>query len=225
MVKRMNTRSIKHHPSDNLLAEYSAGSLDFALCISVSAHLHYCQVCQYRMQEFEDIGGQLLSEQKSVKVDDSVFEALIQKLDNPSIISSNANAPKSRFGLPPVVEKLIPSKRALRWRRVSPALKQANLKSGQKQYEVCLHKIGKGGKVAEHDHRGLEVTLVLQGSFSDDEGVYQAGDFLVKEAGDVHRPCAAQNQDCLCLTVVAAPVLLTGLFTRWLNPLLSFRPD
>jgi putative transcriptional regulator len=38
--------------------------------------------------------------------------------------------------------------------------------------------------------------------------------------GDRHLPLAAQNEECICLTVQQAPVLFTGWLWRWLNPLL-----
>jgi len=64
----------------------------------------------------------------------------------------------------------------------------------------------------------------LTGSFSDEEGVYHPGDFLVKEPGNIHRPFAARNQECICLSVLEAPIRLTGM-KRVLNPFLSFTPS
>ncbi|RYZ78888.1 MAG: transcriptional regulator, partial [Moraxellaceae bacterium] len=98
------------------------------------------------------------------------------------------------------------------------------LVTGQNQYEVAFQRITSGGKVIEHDHRGLEVTLVLHGSFSDEGGVYNEGDFLVRNPGDVHRPTATQNQDCLCLSVTEAPVSVTGFFGKFINPFLTIKP-
>ena len=95
---------------------------------------------------------------------------------------------------------------------------------GERRYELALHKIDAGGKVPDHDHRGQEITVVLKGSFSDEDGVYQPGDFLVREPGESHRPMAAQNDDCICLSVLEAPIKLKGLKSL-LNPFLSFSPS
>lgn len=124
--------------------------------------------------------------------------------------------------LPKVVKKLLPPR--LRWQKLSNALRSARLLTGQNTYEVAFHKISKGGKVIEHDHRGLEVTLVLEGSFSDEEGIYSPGDFIVKAPGQAHRPTASQNQDCLCLSVCEAPVKVTGLLGKLINPFLGIKP-
>ncbi|NIQ14264.1 MAG: transcriptional regulator, partial [Candidatus Dadabacteria bacterium] len=83
---------------------------------------------------------------------------------------------------------------------LTPSLQVARLQTGQDQFEVSLHNIRAGGKIAEHGHKGTEITVVLKGSFSDANGIYQQGDFLLKEPGDVHQPIASQDSDCLCLT-------------------------
>jgi putative transcriptional regulator len=101
----------------------------------------------------------------------------------------------------------------------------ARLQTGQKEFEVALHRIKAGGSVAKHDHGGTEITLVLDGSFSDENGIYHEGDFLVREAGETHRPLASRDAPCICLSVVAAPVRMTGTFTRLLNPFLAFKPQ
>jgi putative transcriptional regulator len=121
------------------------------------------------------------------------------------------------------VQRLLPSGK-LDWRRLSPSLKVAPISVGEEQYELALHRIDAGGKAPAHDHLGKEITVVLTGSFSDEDGVYQPGDFLVREQGDTHRPFAARNQECICLSVLEAPINLTGI-KRVLNPFLSFTPS
>ena len=75
-----------------------------------------------------------------------------------------------------------------------------------------------------HGHAGSEITVVLQGSFSDQDGRYAQGDFLVRGPGDEHRPVAAADSDCLCLAVLDAPIRLGGLLGRLANPFLRIHP-
>jgi len=124
--------------------------------------------------------------------------------------------------LPPYVRGLLPA--SLNWNNLSSSLKVAPISVGETRYELALHKISAGGKVPEHDHNGQEITVVLKGSFSDEDGVYQTGDFLTKNPGDSHRPMAAQNDDCICLSVSEGPIKLKGL-KRVFNPFLSFSPS
>lgn len=219
------------HPSDNELLEFSAGNLDWAVSICVAAHLQFCPHCKNKIAQFNRIGGSLLDNVEPAEVEISSFSNLMKriksakpepKLDEPKV-NQELNSARAK-SLPSVVQKLIPRDKALKWSFVSPALRAAHLETGQDKYEVCFHKIKRGGKVASHDHRGTEITLVLEGSFSDSEGNYSAGDYIVKKPGETHRPMAAQDQDCLCLSVSEAPVRVTGLVGHLVNPFLTIDP-
>ncbi len=223
---------ITFHPDENLLAEYAAGSLDWGLSISVKAHLAMCPQCRRQLSKLNMVGAALLNESAPASSDMSAntpsdFDSLMQKIRSLPKQESKGVTEGAKLEdnseLPEIVRKLLPKER-IKWRRVSPSLREAQLTTGQDKYEVCLHKISRGAKVAEHDHGGREVTVILQGSFSDEDGTYNVGDFMMREPGQKHRPTAAQNQDCLCLSVVEAPVRLTGVLGKLINPFLSFQP-
>ena len=218
-----------YHPSDSCLVEFAAGTLDRATAIAVSAHLHYCKACRARVNNLEQIGGALMYNVEPVPVTTS-FDSLmnaIDELDQEPKAAMACSEPQNtnalpHDSLPPVISHLM-SQQTLSWRKVTRHLQTACLVTGQKEAEVSLQKICAGAKVPAHDHRGIELTLVLQGSFSDDQGLYQPGDFLLKNPGEVHQPHACSNEDCLCLTVQNAPIRMTGAFHRLFNPFLSLR--
>lgn len=237
---------IRHHPDSNILLEYTAGSLPWAMSLAVSAHLQLCPQCRQQHQQLDSVGGSLLNDCEPEKVESDVLTRLMNRIEQSEqpedaecaeleALQTAQKAPQTSnarkvdrdpalASLPRVIKKLIGKGQPLKWKRVSPSLKMSRLSTGQDRYEVAFHRICKGGKVAEHDHRGREITLVLYGSFSDADGIYTTGDFLLREPGEVHRPTATQDQECLCLSVVEAPVSVTG-FLGWLvNPFLSFRP-
>jgi len=231
---------IRHHPSTNLLSEYAAGSLGLAQSIAVSSHLHFCHQCRQQTEAFESLGGAVFDQLKNESmpdVSDDIFEATLQRVETGQKVQAAQNSQTALEGekskptqlsfpeLPPILNKLIGKKSSLSWKKLSQSLQIAPLKTGQHLCEVSLHKISAGGKVMAHDHKGLEYTLVLKGSFSDENGMYQPGDFLLKKPGEEHRPYAAANRDCICLTVVEAPVKFTGLFSRLLNPFLKVQPQ
>ena len=222
---------IKYHPNINTLTEFASGSLDTAAAIAVNAHLHFCHHCRKQAQDLQLLGGAMLDiNSPSVEVDSSVLDSLMQKIDNLETQSGNNVQPSSQStdsglaGLPPVVTKMIGNRNKLKWKKLTKGLQIAPLTTGQSHAEVSLHKISAGGKVMQHDHRGQEYTLVLKGSFSDESGVYQQGDFILKQPGDIHSPYAAANRDCICLTVVEAPVRFTSLLGKFLNPFLRLNP-
>jgi putative transcriptional regulator len=83
---------------------------------------------------------------------------------------------------------------------------------------VILQKLAAGGKAPAHTHRGTETTIVLQGAFSDAKGVFNQWDFVVLTDKDVHKPVAIGHEDCITLSILSAPLKLTGPFGRLLNP-------
>ena len=68
------------------------------------------------------------------------------------------------------------------------------------------------------------MTLILEGGFSDGDGVYHKGDFLFRDADHSHAPTALQSEDCICLAVLDAPLKFTGWKHRWMNPFVQLHP-
>jgi putative transcriptional regulator len=233
----MNT-SPQHHPDKNLLTEFAAGALERAPAIAVKTHMHYCSQCTLEVEQLEQVGAALFlsgAESFDESVDNADFTALMTKIEDIALAADNVNnavhisndetnenshahsLPKKYAALPELVKKMMLDN-SIKWRRMTKNLRSANLVAGQDQYAVSLQKILAGGHVPEHEHLGDEMTVVLKGSFSDEDNIFQEGDFLAKRIGDKHRPMASSNEDCLCLSVEQAPVKLTGVLSRLLNP-------
>jgi putative transcriptional regulator len=73
--------------------------------------------------------------------------------------------------------------------------------------------------MAMHRHVGAEYTVVLQGGYADSTGNYGVGDFAVGPGPEQHEPIADPGEPCIALIVIERPIVLTGPFGRWLNPL------
>ena len=53
-----------------------------------------------------------------------------------------------------------------------------------------------------HRHTGPEEVLILQGGYSDQRGLHQAGDYIINEAGSAHHPIALDGpNDCIMLAI------------------------
>jgi putative transcriptional regulator len=224
---------VKLHPDTNLLVEYSSGSLSPAQAVSIATHLFYCTRCRAQASTLDEIGGKFLSDVTPEQVSGDCLSSIMVRLEGldrdgekqakaASVASTDAHAITAL--LPPLVRKLLPTEGA-KWRRLSPSLKVARLPIGEQRFELALHHIRAGGRAPTHNHGGQEITVVLQGSFSDDEGVYHEGDFIVREPGHVHTPTATANSSCICLSVLEAPIHMVGRFKRLLNPFLRFEPS
>lgn len=121
------------------------------------------------------------------------------------------------------VSSLLHRDNSFTWERINRSLSIGRIKIDDPKREVALHRLQAGGKVSNHDHRGREFTVVLTGSFSDQDGLYLPGDFLVREPGQAHQPIASKDGSCVCLSVLEAPIKFTGL-SRLLNPFLRLKP-
>ncbi len=95
------------------------------------------------------------------------------------------------------------------WRWRMPGLKEYKIAS-EDGYEASLLWIKAGRKMPAHTHDGMEVTLVLKGSFGDEHEHYARGDVAVADCDIDHSPKAGLEEDCICLVVTDAPLRLTG---------------
>ena len=76
-----------------------------------------------------------------------------------------------------------------------------------------LH-IPAGQAVPEHGHNGIELTLVLQGSFVDETDRFGVGDLEVADNDLTHVPVAGPGAPCICLAATDAPLRFKGLMPR-----------
>jgi putative transcriptional regulator len=123
--------------------------------------------------------------------------------------------------VPKCLRSLIPSDYdTLKWRRLSPSISCTELCRDIDGSKVELLRIRPGGSSGTHTHLNEELTVILEGSFSDEHGVYREGDYVCMDSRHKHTPVATRDKACICLVVTKAPVQFTGFFSRLLNPLL-----
>lgn len=204
---------IKHHIPDDILDSYRAGTLAHAFGVVVAAHLSVCNQCRARHEAADMIGGALLLGAQPVALRADAWDRMAAALDGPpppppmrgSAVFPAAVMAEMGGGLP-------------RWRMLGGGIRQQILFSDRTGSLRLLY-IPPGKAVPEHGHRGLELTLVLQGSFSDNAGVFQRGD--VESAHDKidHQPIARPGEPCICLAATDAPLRFHAMLPRLLQPL------
>lgn len=216
----------QHHPNDGLLIAYAAGSLEEPLALLVATHLALCPDCRASVEGYEAIGGILLDDLEPEAVSDQALEQLFDQLDQvggepaPTGDSKGRRRPARASDIPqPLRGYLGPDLESLSWRGLGSVL-ETELLPGFAGYKTQLMRIKPGTAVPQHTHEGSEVTLVLQGGFSDASGHYERGDVAFADRSVTHQPVADPGGDCLCLAVTDAPLKLTGPIGRFLNPFL-----
>lgn len=209
------------HPDLDLITEYTAGSLPLAQAACVSAHVINCEHCKRLTGQLTGLGANFFEELEPIAVGEAQLDAVLARLDEepPLVYQKPAHDEKST---PAIVQRLMSGNFSdLTWKNIGSALRINYLRTGDPTHEFALYHIKPGGKIPEHNHRGSEMTLVLQGGFSDSKGSYHEGDFIFRRPGDVHAPTALQSEDCICLAVLDAPLKFTNWKFRWMNPLLK----
>ena len=208
-----------HHPDYSWLEQYAAGAVPLPVALCIATHADFCGECRRQIELLQSVGGALLEQLAPTPVAEDLLQRVLARIDSEP--AATAALPQPAEDVPAPLRPLVPQGYdALGWARILPRMRAALLKAGDRSFQSMLHRVQPGGGVPRHDHRGLELTVVLRGSFSDEHGVYGPGDFLQCEPGVCHHPVAALHEECLCLTVQQAPVRFTGLFWRLLNPLL-----
>lgn len=220
----MNDNAVtRFHPELDLITEFAAGSLPLAQSACVSLHITHCRHCQQTAGQLADLGANLFEAQEPMPVDDTLLHAVLARLDEEKPLEY-ANKKSSEKDTPAILQRLMRGDFSdLSWKNIGATLRISYLKTGDPDHEVALYHIRAGGRIPEHTHRGTEMTLILEGGFSDANGSYHKGDFLVRRADDVHAPTALQSEDCICLAVLDAPLKFTDWKFRWMNPFLKLR--
>ena len=209
-----------NHPADELLAAYSAGSLPLSQALCVAAHLEHCGVCVHELQQLNRIGSELMQQLEPAPPSANLRQSMLERLD--SLTEDRpARSKDDDSAVPRCLRQFVGGGYdKLRWKRVSSAIHSVELCRDSNGARVELLKIRPGGSASTHTHLGDEYTVILEGSFSDEKGVYRRGDFVVKDSSDRHTPVATKDRECICLAVTEGPVQLTGFFGRLLNPLI-----
>jgi len=211
----------RHHPESTSLMEFSAGSLSDPHALCIRLHLEKCALCRSRVDTLESLGAVMLEQQpltESSVPAASTFDSILARIDSET---APVKSPQQRQDL---LRKLLGCDiNDLPWKRQLGDVSMLDVTDrfpGQTE-RVVLQKLSSGGKAPAHTHRGTETTIVLQGAFSDKNGIFNQWDFAVLDQNDNHRPVAVGHEDCITLSVLSAPLKLTGTFTRLLNPFMN----
>ena len=212
------TPCIAHHLTDPLLMAYSAGTLPEAFNLTVAAHISLCDECRARLGAFDSIGGVMLANAGTPgMVRGSMEAALAAAKSSPA---APVRAPREPGILPPPVQDYVGGDLdAVSWRSVGMGVRQAILQTKGSATARLLH-IQAGAAVPDHGHRGIELTLVLQGAFADDGGRFGRGDIEIADEDVEHTPVADTGMDCICLAATDAPLRFLSWLPRLAQPFL-----
>lgn len=205
---------IRHHLTEPLLMAYAAGTLPEAFSLVAAAHVSLCDDCRARLMAFEAVGGAVLEEGAAAM--EAGVEACLARAALP--IAARP-APRRQGVLPgPLVDYVGGGIEGVRWQKLGMGVRQAILPTSRQASARLLY-IPAGQAVPDHGHRGMELTLVLQGAFRDETDRFGPGDVEIAGEELNHVPTAEPGQDCICLAATDAPLRFKDLVPRLLQPL------
>lgn len=207
--------SVTHHIPDHILTAYAAGSLSHVYSVVVATHISMCDECRARLGAQEAMGG-VVMEQQSADLSADLKASVLDMLDDP-VSETPVYARQGVFPAPVMAEL---KGQNPKWKSLGLGVKQSILHSGP-DGSVRLLSIPPGQAMPDHSHGGLELTLVLQGSFSDESGRFGVGDVEVADEDVDHIPIAGVEATCICLAATDAPLQFKGLMPRLLQPILD----
>lgn len=207
--------SVTHHIPDDIIEAYATGALPHPYAVVVAAHISACDACRATFEAQEALGGALLDLVDPELTDGTLRARTLELLDAP--LPEAAPEPRAS-GIYPAAVMAELGNRPPRWRNLGAGIRQTILSHGR-DGSVRLLNIPAGMAVPDHGHGGLELTLVLQGSFSDHTGTYGPGDVQVATGDLEHQPIADPGPVCISLAATDAPLRFRSLFPRLLQPL------
>ena len=212
----------RHHPTDDSLARYAAGTLESGPALVIAAHLEPCAECRKRLAQFEAVGGVLLGDLPEASMQPDALEIALARIerapsDHVQPVGGSVQASNSIDGLE--LPRALRGCKVGRWRWGGPGLRWSHVDLPyDKTANVMLLRIGAGRKMPDHGHTGNEFTLVLTGSFSDKDGRYFPGDLSEVDSETEHQPIVDPDQECICLAAVEGRLRLRGFLGRLIEP-------
>lgn len=216
---------ITHHPKEQLLQLFAQGELPASLSIAIAAHNEYCPHCQKLTEQFTQSASQQVFETTDATGDYQLEHDLLSMMDD--IVSDEEQSVLVPAAAQQIAlsYKTVTLPRALtntplkKWSKMGD-VSRSRLDLNEEPMRSSLLDIAPGATVPMHTHKGFELTLILDGSFEDDMGTYQRGDFIWLDGQHTHSPVTKDG--CLCYTVSDDALKFTQGLSKLLNPIGSF---
>ena len=201
-----------HHPTEEYLVHYAAGVLPEAQAVLVAAHLTFCPACRATVRDAEALGGLFAEATPSEVAGERVPDL---ETDISGMLPAPAQALLTGADTPAPLHPFIGARLAdIPWRTFWPGMQTARIATGDTSLDLRLLRLKPGLGMPVHTHGGDELTLVLQGSYTDETGQYRRGDVAMADDSLTHYPVADAGEPCICLTVIEAPLKFRSPLAR-----------
>jgi putative transcriptional regulator len=208
---------------DSLFAGYVSGSLPVPLHVMVDAHLELSDANRPMVAAMENAAGDVLCDVVPVGLSsrDDALEAIFSSGGQIGSRPAQKGRIAGEPGLPrALVEFVGHSIDTIPWRTVMPGFREFDM-DDQDGFHLSMFWIKPGRTMPAHTHAGSEITLVLDGAFTDQRGHFKRGDISIADASVDHRPVADGDSPCIGFAVTEGPLRLTGPLHQRLRDIIT----
>ncbi len=196
---------------DALISEYVAGDLPEPARVLIESHIEMKPSSEMMARTLEALAGESLEMAKTRALVSG--ERCVDNIMRSSPPALRLVQPREKHHVLPraLCDHLGYDLEDVPWKTKLPGLKQHMIEHDKDDgSEMSLLWARPGRALPNHTHEGLELTLVLDGDFHDHRGTFARGDVSVADEDLDHRPVAGMTKPCLCLSVLFAPIVLSG---------------
>jgi putative transcriptional regulator len=219
---------------EEFLLDYAAGASSPCMSLLVATHLALSPAGRELHALLEAVGGAMLESLRGERVEEVSAASVLRAADRSAEAAPQSAMADDRarlapagvaaqvgFRLPAPLQGYAGELAAPgSWQRLGPRAKAVRLSVSSPQEVAHLLWARAGTRIAEHEHRGREIALVLKGAFWDGGDCFGRGEIAVHGGGDRHAPLIDPAEDCVCLAVTdPGAIHFTGpfgwLLDRW----------
>ncbi|GGF61167.1 anti-sigma factor [Azorhizobium oxalatiphilum] len=224
-----------HHPSEETLLGYAAGTLSAGPAVVTESHLSSCPPCRARLASLRATGGAVLEDLPPADMTPEAFSRTIASMELAGLdlapalrgaVAQERPAPHPErprhlegVQLPATLQAYALG----RWTWMAPGVKFCKIiVPGQPKANARIMRIAPNVRMPEHGHTGIEYTQVIHGAYFDGFHRYGVGDFSEADDDVEHQPVSDPLTGCVCVTAQEGALRFNGLLGRLLNPLGMF---
>ncbi len=214
-----------------MLMHYAAGGLPPAEALMVAAHLSLNPSARAKVSAYKAVGAGMVCSEEPSPVSDECLKSVLARIDAPKCeekpachahLKKRAEQLDIPFPIFSVLSVACDHDRWA-WRNIADGVDIIDVsickqKIGRSEGYIRLMRIAPETRAARHGHDGIEITVVLNGTYVDETGHYRAGDIIIfrKNQELTHAPASGKD-GCVCLVMSEKPLRFTNPLQRFLN--------
>ncbi len=219
---------------DALMMGFASGSLSPAESLIVASHIALKPELKADLCFYEEVGGALLDGIEPCVMSQNCLDSVLASIDE--IIDTNISDEKpadnlqtacdiAKGQLPASIARYVDCESidGLKWKKLFKGVETIDLNIDDDGAIVRLLRLEPGYVAPEHKHEEFELTLILDGAYTDQFGAYEVGDLsIIDEDAVSHSPRACPEQGCICLVATFAPLKFKNPLHRLINTFVKF---